>query len=91
MFKRMLAQILQVLGKLVVQHGIKALFGRRSCVRTSLLYIYIPNLLSPKEADCGCLLTGLCVSPRTDMGLLVRTSVKVHDIHCGPKSYQLKP
>ena len=36
----------ELLGKLVVQHGIIVLFGGMSCVWTSSLYIYFINLLS---------------------------------------------
>ena len=32
----------------------------------------------------------LCISPCASMGQPVRESVGVHDIHCGPKSYELK-
>ena len=46
--------------------------------------------LSPKEVDCDCLPTGMCVSPITGMGLHMRVGVKEHDIFCGPKSYKFK-
>ena len=52
---------LNFLGKSIIQHGIKALFGERSSVRTLPLYVYLSNLLSPcvsskMEATCegGC-------------------------------------
>ena len=79
--------MLKLLGKLVVQHGIRTSFDRRSCVQMSLPYIYIPNLLTPKESGCGCWPTGFCVSPCANMGLHMREGVRVHDIHCGPKYY----
>ena len=37
---------LKLLEKLVVQHGIRALFSGGSSVRTSPQYVYLPNLLS---------------------------------------------
>ena len=78
---------LKLLGKLVVQHGIRASFDARSCVQMSLPYIYIPNLLTPKESGCGCWLMSFCVSLCANMGLHMREGVRVHDIHCEPKYY----
>lgn len=37
----------KLLGKFVVQQGIRALFGRKSSVQTSPTHVYFPNLLSP--------------------------------------------
>lgn len=36
----------KLLGKLIVQHGVKALFDGRSSVQTSSLHVYFSNLLS---------------------------------------------
>ena len=38
---------LKLLEKLVIQHGIRALFSGKSSVRTSPLHVYLTNLLSP--------------------------------------------
>lgn len=72
---------LKLLEKLVVQHGIKTSFGGGSCIQTPLPYIYIPNLLSLKEVDCGCLPTSLCLF-MCGMRSHMREGVRVHDIQC---------
>ena len=56
----------------------------------SLPYIYIPNLLTPKESGCGCWPMGFCVSPCANMGLHMREGVRVHDIRCGAKYHIMK-
>ena len=56
----------KLLGKLVVQHGIRALLSGRLCIRSFLQNIYFPNLWSPhvglKEADFGWLIVFESVS-----------------------------
>ena len=60
------------------------------CMLECMIDIGGPNPISPKEVDCDCLPTGMCVSPITGMGLHMRVGVKEHDIFCGPKSYKFK-
>ena len=84
---------------MIVQHGSRASFGERSCVRVSSYNIYFPNLLSlgvsPKEADCNRLTVSLrpftCgygvhgfVSLHVGRERHVREAVRVHDIYSGP-------
>lgn len=46
--------------------------------------------VSLKEASCGCLPMGLCISPCAGIGQHVREVVKEHDIYYKSKSYKLK-
>ena len=69
---------LKLLGKLIVQHSIRALLGERLYVQASL-HDYFPNLLhpqvSPKAADFDCFPKGLCVCPCAHMGLHMRDMI----------------
>ena len=52
--------------------------------------VYFPNLLvSSKKADCGCLPASLCVFSCVGMRSHMREGVRMHDMHFGPKSYEL--
>lgn len=65
---------------MIVWHSILATSGRKSRVQTSL-YIYFPDLLTPKETVI-CLPTGMFVTSRVDMGPhMIECSIE-HDIHC---------
>lgn len=56
---------LKLLGKLVIQHGIRTSFGGRSCVH-AWPHIYFLNLLSLKKANYDCL-PNLCIAPHAGM------------------------
>ena len=71
----------------MVQHGIKVLFGGSSCVQTSLSYIDPPFI--KKAQKRAILVICLCayMSLHIGMGLHMKEGVRVHDMHCGSKSY----
>ena len=67
---------LKLLGKSVVQHGIRALFGGVKCSNftTSCLFAqFIKSTCQPKK-----------------WRLHMREGVRVHNIHCEPKSNKIK-
>lgn len=67
---------LKLLGKLVAQHGIRNLFGGRSCARTSLPYIYTPKIYYAQKRLIVVVCIRACVSPCTCMGLHLREDVR---------------
>ena len=79
---------LEILGELVVYHGIRAWFGRMSWVRvTSLQFEYLIPICVFENLYWTPF--DLFDSPRAGMRHHVREGVK-HDIHIKPKSYKLE-
>ena len=83
----------KLLGKLVVQYGIRAWFGGRSRVWAASLQFTFPLFVSLDMNSKFCLLDinpNLFVFPRAGMGPHVREVVKEHDMHIELKSCKLK-